>query len=352
MTPKKKILVIDDEEAIRENIAELLQLTGYEVNVAMNGKDGLEKVKTYLPDLIICDVVMPYRDGYSVLLILSQSLETASIPFIFLTSKAERTEQRKGMELGADDYLLKPFEDVELLRAIESRLNKRELILAKATTNGTVPSLVPSHLSEDEERKQLIKAGKCKIYDPKEFVFRPGDHPNLVYYIKGGAVKTYLLNAEGKQFITGIHEAGEYIGYLALLESRSYEQYAEVIKPSEIFQIPKQNFLESIAKNADFAAGFMTRLSKELSKKNGALAQLAYDTVRKRVGQKLLEMTDESEKNSIEVSRVDLAALVGTAQETLVRILSEFRKEKIIGIKGKEIILLEQKKLERIIQLC
>src|SRR5690606_35960882 len=123
---KTKILIIEDNLDIREGTTEILELAGYEVIAAENGKIGVELAQSNLPDLIICDIMMPELDGYGVLYLLGKNPETASIPFIFLTAKAERTDLRKGMDMGADDYLTKPFDDIELLNAIESRLKKKK----------------------------------------------------------------------------------------------------------------------------------------------------------------------------------------------------------------------------------
>ena len=124
----KKILVIEDNNEIRENIAEILQLDGYETIEAANGVEGVTKAQQEMPDLIICDIMMPELDGYGVLHILGKKETTAGIPFIFLTAKVERADMRKGMNLGADDYLTKPFDDTELLDAIEMRLKKADAL--------------------------------------------------------------------------------------------------------------------------------------------------------------------------------------------------------------------------------
>lgn len=121
---QKKIVVIEDNDDVRENIAEILELSGYEVGVAGDGLAGVKKIKEMMPDLIICDIMMPELDGYGVLHIVQRSPETAGIPFIFLSAKSEKADFRKGMNLGADDYITKPFEEVELLEAIELRLKK------------------------------------------------------------------------------------------------------------------------------------------------------------------------------------------------------------------------------------
>ena len=124
----KTLLLIEDNDEIRENTAEILELAMYNVFTAANGKDGVEKAIEVKPDLIICDIMMPVLDGYGVLHTIQKNESLKNIPFIFLTAKAERTELRKGMELGADDYVTKPFDGTELLNAIDRRLKKIELL--------------------------------------------------------------------------------------------------------------------------------------------------------------------------------------------------------------------------------
>ena len=127
---RKKILFIEDEKNVRENIQSLLEEEGYEFLSCSNGKAGIESAMKNKPDLILCDIMMQGVDGYEVLERLSNDENTRSIPFIFLTAKVERADIRLGMELGADDYLLKPFKADELLNAIETRLRKVEIIKA------------------------------------------------------------------------------------------------------------------------------------------------------------------------------------------------------------------------------
>ena len=119
-----RILVIEDNDEIRENTVEILELANYKVDSAHNGKIGVAKALENTPDLIICDVMMPVLDGYGVLHLIQKNKDLKPIPFIFLTAKAERGDFRKGMEMGADDYITKPFSDIELLTAIERRINK------------------------------------------------------------------------------------------------------------------------------------------------------------------------------------------------------------------------------------
>jgi two-component system, sensor histidine kinase and response regulator len=126
------ILIIEDEPQVRENIQEILMLSDFDTLIAPNGQIGLEIAKEKLPDLIICDIMMPELDGFSVLSALRQNEATMNIPLIFVTAKAERSDFRQGMDFGADDYLTKPFTTEELLNAITSRLEKQALIKLQA----------------------------------------------------------------------------------------------------------------------------------------------------------------------------------------------------------------------------
>lgn len=124
----KKILVIEDEYTVRVNLLDLLYAEDFEVIGAENGKVGVELAKTHLPDLIICDVMMPELDGFGVLAALRSSPDTEMIPFIFLTAKTDKMDRRHGMSLGADDYLAKPFTRSELLGVISARFEKKAAI--------------------------------------------------------------------------------------------------------------------------------------------------------------------------------------------------------------------------------
>src|SRR5215203_2910605 len=125
---EKTILVIDDNTDIRENTSEILELAEYKTFTAENGKQGVEIAVKEKPAVIVCDIMMPELDGYGVLHLLRKNQETQNIPFIFLTAKTERSDFRKGMEMGADDYITKPFDDIELLNAVEVRLKKSEIL--------------------------------------------------------------------------------------------------------------------------------------------------------------------------------------------------------------------------------
>jgi two-component system sensor histidine kinase/response regulator len=126
-----KILVIEDEEAVRANIVEMLDAEGFNVIEAEDGVVGAQSAREHLPDLVLCDIMMPRMDGHAVLKALRQDASTVIMPFVYLTAKADWADVRQGMELGADDYLIKPFTRGQLLQAISTRLAKQSVITAK-----------------------------------------------------------------------------------------------------------------------------------------------------------------------------------------------------------------------------
>jgi len=162
----KKILVIEDEEIIRENILKLLKAEGFDVTGAENGVQGLNAAVSNLPDVIICDVMMPELDGYGVLMALRSNPVTATLPFVFLTGKAERSEMRQGMELGADDYLTKPFTKAELVGAIASRLKKQEAV---AEQYNTLRSQSCALIQDASDKLVQIKTSLCDALQREEF---------------------------------------------------------------------------------------------------------------------------------------------------------------------------------------
>jgi CheY-like chemotaxis protein len=179
---QSKILVIEDEKVLRNNICEILELSDFLVESAANGKDGLKKIYDWQPDLILCDVMMPEMDGFEVLFNLRQSLNN-HVPFIFLTARVDRDDTRKGMNLGADDYLTKPFSRVELLNAVNSRLDLRKKIGFNHTSEIGIRNILQVLSSQDTNSplNGIIGFGEYLKNHPKiEKVYWPGfpEHPN------------------------------------------------------------------------------------------------------------------------------------------------------------------------------
>lgn len=146
-----KILVIEDDIQIIDNIQDILELEDFDLVLAENGRVGLEQAQHHLPDLIICDVMMPEMNGFEVLTALRQEEKTSAIPLIFLTAKVDRNDFRQGMELGADDYLTKPFTPKELRQAIATRLEKKAQVEQKYTTQiQQISEQLNQHLYQDQ----------------------------------------------------------------------------------------------------------------------------------------------------------------------------------------------------------
>ena len=130
-----KILVIEDETCTRHMFRNCLEAEGFQTLGAENGLAGIEQARQHLPDLVLCDIIMPKLDGYEVLNQLRQATTTATIPFIFITARTEKAERRLGMSLGADDYLIKPSTVEELLEVVSARLNKYALLQKHYTSS-------------------------------------------------------------------------------------------------------------------------------------------------------------------------------------------------------------------------
>ncbi len=350
----KKILLIEDNDDIRNNTAEILELSNYKVIVAENGKTGVEKAMEHKPDLIICDIMMPVLDGYGVLHAVHKNEAIKNTPFIFLTAKTERSDFRKGMELGADDYITKPFNATELLNAVDSRLKKLDL-LKKDFTPG-IEGL--EHLMEASFGKNVLQSltedRNINKYKKKQNIYSEGNHPNRLYYVLKGKVKTYKTNEDGKELVTELFSPGDFLGYIALLEGAVYRDTAEALEETELAVIPKEDFEELINNNKEVAQKFIKLLAKNISVKENQLLGLAYNSLRKKVAEALILLQNKyqpakGENFAIDISRESLATIAGTATESLIRTLSDFRSEKLIDIKEGSITIINQKKLEHLL---
>jgi len=344
----QRILIIEDNDDIRESTAEILELANYEIYQADNGKTGVELANKYLPDLILCDIMMPELDGYGVLYLLNKNPQTAATPFIFLTAKAERMDMRKGMEMGADDYLVKPFDDVELLNAIESRLHKREKqekFYSKSID--TLTNLVAGN-NGIKELDKMMQERKVRTIKKKQIIYYEGDTVSGIYLVLSGKVKTIKLSEDGRELLTGMYGTDEYFGIPALLLNEPYMETAEALEDTTVCQLPKEMLEELLNRYPDVARQFIHILSNNLIAKEEQLLQLAYHSVRKRMAEVLIRLCRQEKQEGqiiLRISRDNLAAMAGMATETVSRILSDFKDEGIIERKGSQIGILDQQKL-------
>lgn len=348
------VLLIEDNAEMAENISSILQLAGYNVTYASNGKIGVDLAQKSPPDLILCDIMMPELDGYGVLHILNRNPETANIPFIFLTAKADKSDFRAGMNLGADDYVTKPFDEVDLLKVIELRLKKSELLKSTYGNNAGDVSAFFSKTRELKDFRKLSENRPVKSFKKKDLIFMEGDTPNEVYFIEKGQVKTYKINYDGKELITGIQREGDFLGFVPLLEDKAYNENAEVMEDSKITIIPKSDFITLIYSSKDVARKFIRLLSNNIEEMENRLLDIAYQSVRQRVAGALLKIYDEfsgsARDGMITISRRDISNIVGTATESLNRTIADFKDEGLVAIAGEGLKIMNRPKLERLLR--
>lgn len=346
------ILLIEDDTALRENTAELLELSEYNVLTASNGKIGIEIAKKEIPDIIVCDIMMPEIDGYGVIEELSTDPQTSQIPFIFLSAKTERKEIRKGMDMGADDYLTKPFEEEELISAIESRLAK-SIILKKNNNNDT------SALKNNKNSIENLNALKNYIDDygeelsflKGEYIFTNENYANKIFLITKGVVKGSKMNESGKEVATALYKEDEFIGITSFFENVYYQESAITIENTKVTAIPKTALKKILERNNLIAIEFMEVLTENLSNIKEQLLQMAYCSVKRKTAQTILQFAKilhKKDNEDIRISRNDLASVAGIATESLIRTLSSFKKEGLIEIEGRNIRILNLKSLELI----
>lgn len=319
----KKILLIEDHPEIRENTAEILQLAGYEVATAENGKIGVEQARANVPDLIVCDVMMPVLDGYGVLHLLQRDANLQHVPFIFLTAKSERADHRKAMELGADDFVSKPFTEMELLSAIETRLTK---------ASHFIPAGNFSRLGGAKERKswaaKLFAIPQVRRFSVKKrnSIFQEGNLAQQLVLVEKGIVKVSCTNSFGKVLILDLHFKGEMVGLQDVLLNQTYSASAESVTDVDLAVIAQQDlqeFLDQHPKEAESLAPF---LANDLINRQKQLLDMAYTPMRERVEELMERLEDQLAQNQLDnaqkyFTREELAQMAGTATESLIRVL-------------------------------
>lgn len=347
------ILVIEDCETIRENTAELLELAGYTIIKAQNGKEGLELAKKNKPDLILCDIMMPELDGYGVLQALENIPETAGTPFVFITAKSEKSDIRTGMDLGADDYLIKPFQGNDLLKVVLARLKKNQLLKTKFGNNLEGLNAFMNSAKSFKDVSLLSEKRTIKKIRKKDLVFMEGDSPTFLYFLVSGKVKLYKTNESGKEFITEIFKAGDFFGHTALLDDSIHKESATAIDNIEIALIPKEEFFQLLYSNNELSMRFIKYISNNLADREEKLIKMAYDSARKRVSEALLYIhnkyhSDPASNSSFPVNRENISAIAGISPESVSRNLTDFKEEGLIETTNGIIKIIDAKKLTAI----
>ena len=262
------ILIIEDETAIRELISELLFLEGFDVAEAVNGKEGIAIAQSVLPDLIICDVMMPEIDGHGVLQALQKNPQTGSIPFIFLTAKGTRQDVRYAMNLGADDYLIKPFANDELLEVIQIRLRKKEIInqqyIEKLEENKEkinhllyhdLLTNLPNQLSLRENFETLIAPHKNKSNNLSSDVENSADFYGICLIIlsfeRFSRINDHLGYEGGNQLLKeAVERIQATVGQLGAITRLNSNEFVIVLTPSELSNLPSNPSITNLKDNS------------------------------------------------------------------------------------------------------
>jgi DNA-binding response OmpR family regulator len=348
MTPK--VLLIEDDVSLRGNTAEILELSGYEVIMASNGKMGVEKAVQQHPDIIVCDIMMPELDGYGVLELLSKNENTKSIPFIFLSAKTDRKDVRLGMNLGADDYITKPFSEEDLIMAIESRLAKSAIlkenqnILEKVKNNDEIKTL-------NDLKNFFDDNGETLEFQAGEAIYKEGQNSNHIFLVIKGVVKCHKLDEQGKELTTALYKEDDLFGYTSFIQNISYQETATAIKNTTLVGISKDELKNVLDNNHKVTFELIQLLTKDLIDIKDQLLQMAYSSVNRKTATAILKFAEKMNRkpeDPIKISRSDLASVAGIATETFIRAMTNFKKEGLIEIEGRNIKILDIQKLQDI----
>lgn len=346
----KKILLVEDDTSLRENVEELLDLSGFQVFSTPNGKMAHEIAKKEAPDIVLCDIMMPEVDGYEVLEQFSSSEKTRHIPFIFVSAKTERNDVRKGMDLGADDYLTKPFEEAELLNAIHTRLEKAtqlESIFSKRNEQDKQHDI----RSLNELKNFFDDHGQQFSFKKDETIYTMGEHSNMVYLILKGVAKCCGLDEEGKELITSVYSEDDFLGFTSLTENLPYREYAIAIEDVELAGISKTHVKSILEENQTVSLELLDVMAEDLAHIKRQLLQMAYSSVRKKTAQTLLlysQAMNKGKEGPLKIARSDLAGVAGIATESLIRTLSDFKNEGLIAIENRNIQVLNKEALAQV----
>lgn len=341
-----KILIIEDNEEVRENLEEILELYGYETLAEPNGLAGVKTAIQHTPDLILCDVMMPELDGYGVLNMLSENERTAGIPFVFITARTETEDIRRGMNLGADDYITKPFYKDELLNVISTRLKK-----ARARTGNATSESAQQHLSDPEGGRQRLdlaftETGRRQSFEQGARIVREGENPHFIYRLEAGHVHLSRTHEYGREYIIAELGPGEIFGLPSALERTPFHYSAKAATADTVLQaLSTEKLLKLLNTDRTITEALMRLMAGKVVAHGERLVLQAYDSVRRRTALVLCDLQEKYAGAPIELSREELAQMVGSTKESVIRALSDFKREGLVVVEGKGLVIKEVERL-------
>jgi len=344
----KTVLLIEDDLTLLANTKELLELYDYKVWYAENGEIGVNLALQTNPDIIICDIMMPVLDGYGVFDKLKKNKATQCIPFIFLSCKTKINDVRKGMNLGSDDYVTKPFNIQDLIKTIESRLVK-QAIFNHNTPKKVYPISEPLKINSLNQLREFFKkAGEFEEFDKHEVIYKERKNADSIYFIEKGLLKTHRMDEFGKELITGIYKKEEFLGFYSFKKLSSYPETASALEKGSLYRLSTKRFQEILSGSHQLTLELAQLQSENLSVLRSHLLEMAYGSVLKKTTNTILKFVDGTQNNlleAIKISRSDLASIAGISTESLIRSLSLLKKEKLIDIEGRNIKILNLQEL-------
>ena len=333
------ILVIDDMRDVRENISELLELSGYHVLQAEDGYEGIRKAKRHAPELILCDIMMPGIDGYGVAEILARQEETKHIPFIYLTAKAEPADFKKGLQKGAVDYITKPFESDELIESISLRIrqtasNKPVQASDVDWQNWVDYLMTDAPLDRDGEPLAEVHLSA------EATLFEQDDQANCLYFIKSGSVRSEYTDAAGRTLCFHLSRAGDFAGWSMGFQQGAYPHTAVAMTPCKAIRIPMSHIQTMLLEQPSMALTWGQLHQQVHSNLVDDMMGILYGNARENVARVLLRFAEwNGETWTVIMPRETLAKSIGVAYETVIRTISQFKNEGWVSARGRRITL-------------
>lgn len=346
----RKLVFVGMSAPSMPNIAEVLSIAGYEVSVAEDGKTGILLIMEKQPDLIISNIELSYLDGLSLLHVLRKQPQFACTPVIFVTASQQLADVRKVMTAGADDCIISPFSETELLYVVECRLQKSDLIRQHLInhTNGVHKEPV----TEKQLLEEFLHGRSHYQYSRHQTIYNEGQSPKFLYYVKQGKVRLFKSSSDGKDLVTDLCGEGDFIGHTALIQNTHYRESAASMDSTELVLVPRAEFLQLLKENVLLSNKFNMILASTLTHKNSHLVGIAYNSLRQKVAEALLLVKNkyasaQQDNFSIQMNREVLANIAGTAKESLIRTLGDFKSERLIEVGGDGVIrIVNEKKLQ------
>lgn len=348
------VLVIESNSGIRERIAEVLQPAMYTVLRAHSTAQALQLALSEKPEVFLCSLSSTNSttssrsantvhsspvDAFAVLQAVRADTQLMAVSVILFGSMVDDHTRRHAMNSGADDVLTFPCSDAELLEAVSARVRRARAAMYAAKREE----------AHEIDVTTLRRVGRTHMYKKNDVIYTDNSAAHAIYYVVHGKVKTYRTHELGKDFITGLYADGQFVGYSAALSNTPHTDVAKALDDSEVIEVPRSEFLTVVLHSAVMSQRFLQVLADELISKDESLVRLAYNSVRKRVADALVALErhyhDSAESFRIAISRENLANLSGTATETTIRTLHDFKEEKLIEIHGSTIQILNLEKL-------